>query len=595
MKFPRMFKYLWITILSFRGVIFCFLYAALLALLPIMIPGKPAKGAYVLLLMSGLWVTEVIPIYVTALVPLVFGPLLGIASASVISSSYAKDTNILFFGGLMMACAIENNYIHKRLAITILKIVGSDPKLLMLGFMIPSWFLSMWMSNTATTSMMITIVDPLLTELMKADEEDEKENANSIELPVREGKYDLNNEDEYQPPDTEFVQYHHGPITPIVSNSQSNLKLMSVGFSLSIAYASSVGGVATITGTPPNSILQGTVLTRYGDSTGLNFGTWMCYAFPISAFMFVFIWLWLIILFIGPKSLCTLVQSTKKKEQLARILEAEQQKLGSVKYCEVMSALLFLLLTILWMTRNIGSSGWEKLFANPSEPESVKYISDSTPAILLTILVMILPASNPVKLWRHWKYCYETKTDPNPEITRTLLPWKVALEKFPWGVFLVIGGGFALATIMKNSGLTSIIGEFLGLHLQSIPKTLLNIVCSLTAATMTEFSSNSATASIILPIVYGLCEGLGIHPFLVAFPVTVATSYSFALPTATPPNTIVFAKGKVQVKHMLLAGIPMNIVGCLVAIGAISSYSVPLFGLNSVPEWVKTVTNATNV
>ncbi|CAH8579444.1 unnamed protein product [Schistosoma turkestanicum] len=553
----------------------------------------PAKGAYVLLLMTGLWMTEVIPIYVTALIPLVFGPLLGLAPASTISPSYTKDTNILFFGGLMMACAIENNYVHKRIAISILKLVGSDLKMLMLGFMLPSWFLSMWMSNTATTAMMITIVDPLLNDLMKVDEEDNKERKNSNELTMDSGKPDQIDEEDTQLADANFVQFHHLDLTPEVSNNQPKLRLMSVGFSLSIAYASSVGGVATLIGTPPNSILQGTILNRYGDSTGLNFGTWMAYALPLSAFMFLFTWIWLIILFIGPRSLYSFKQSKRRKEHLARVLEAEQQKLGPIKYCEVLSALLFVLLAILWMTRKIGSSGWGKLFADPNDPKISKYITDSTPAILMAIMAMILPASNPVKLWKHWKYCYKTKTEPDPEITRVLLPWKVALEKFPWGVILVVGGGFALATVVEASGLTHLIGDHLGVHLEYIPITMLNIVCTLTAATMTEFASNSATASIILPIIYSLCEGLRIHPFSIAFPVTIATSFSFALPAATPPNTIVFAKGRIRVKHMLLAGIPMNIVGCLAAVAAVSSYAVPLFGLSTVPSWVNSVTNTT--
>ncbi|CAH8676928.1 unnamed protein product [Schistosoma rodhaini] len=504
MKLPGMYRNLWITILAFRSVIFCFFYAALLMLLPIMVPGKPAKGGYVLLLMTGLWVTEIIPIYVTALIPLVFGPLLGIAPASTISPSYTRDTNMLFFGGLMMACAIENNYVHRRVAISFLKLVGSDPKMLMLGFMLPSWFLSMWMSNTATTAMMITIVDPLLNDLVKVEEGDEDEHDNSNELNLSSVKPEMSNGQDSQVSNTDFVQHHHVVAKSEVSNEQSKLNRMSIGFSLSIAYASSIGGVATIIGTPPNSILQGTTLNRYGDSTGLNFGTWMAYALPLSVFMFLIAWIWLIILFFGPKSLCTFRQSKRRKERLAHILKAEQEKLGSIKYCEILSGALFLLLTTLWMTRNIGSSGWGKLFVDPSDPKTSKYITDSTPAILMAILAMILPASNPVKLWKHWRHCYKTKTEPDPEITRVLLPWKVALVKFPWGVILVVGGGFALATVMQASGLTNVIGAYLGEHLKYIPFTMLSIVCTLTAGAMTEFASNSAAASIILPIIFGL-------------------------------------------------------------------------------------------
>ncbi|CAH8632463.1 unnamed protein product [Heterobilharzia americana] len=148
---------------------------------------------------------------------------------------------------------------------------------------------------------------------------------------------------------------------------------------------------------------------------------------------------------------------------------------------------------------------------------------------------------------------------------------------------------------METSGLTSDIGRYLGEHLKYVDVTLLNFACVFITATMTEFASNAATASIVLPIVYGLCEGLGIHPFIIAFPTTIVTSFSFALPAATPPNTIVFAKGRVRVRHMIAAGILMNVVGCLAAIGAVSSYAVPLFELNSVPQWVYDAMNSTQI
>ncbi|CAH8856386.1 unnamed protein product [Trichobilharzia szidati] len=596
MKLPGIFKNVWITILAFKSVLFCCLYAVVLSIIPATIPGKVAKASYVLLLMTGLWVTEAIPIYITALIPLVFGPLLGIAPASVISPSYTKDTNILFFGGLMVACAIENNYIHKRIAISILKLVGSDPKMLMLGFMLPSWFLSMWMSNTATAAMMITIVDALLTDFLKMEEEEDNAEYNYNNEFIQDTPKSLNRSLCHCRQLIIQIDDNQQELPPITAEKNlKRTKRMNIGFSLSIAYACSIGGIATTIGTPANSILQGQVYNRYGPSTGLYFGTWMGYAFPLSVFMLLFTWFWLSFLFIGPKQCFTFKQSEKRKKLLARLLTEEQQKLGPIKYCEVLSAFFFVILTLLWMTRNLGSTGWGKWFIDPSNPKSATYITDSAAAILMTIIVMITPAANPITLWKHWKHCYETKSEPNPEITRTLLPWNVAVQKFPWGVILVVGGGFALATIMESSGLTTAVGGYLGERLKYIPVTLLNIVCTFTTAAMTEFASNSATASIILPIVYGLCEELGIHPFLIAFPTTVATSFSFALPAATPPNTIVFAKGRVRVKHMIMAGIPMNIVGCFAAIGAVSSYTVPLFGLNTVPSWVNDVKNKTTI
>ncbi|CAH8632450.1 unnamed protein product [Heterobilharzia americana] len=503
-----------------------------------------------------------------------------------------KDTNVLFFGGLMVACAMENNYIHKRIAISVLKLVGSDPKMLMFGFMLPSWFLSMWMSNTATTAMMITIVDSLLSDFAEMEEEDQETDENN--------KLDSMISDESDAYNSQLSssEVERNDVIQTPSSREKKLKQMNrvnVGFTLSIAYASSVGGIATTIGSPTNSILYGSVLNRYGPSTGLDFAKWMGYAVPLSIFMFLLTWFWLSLLFIGPRNCLKFKQSEKRKKLMTRLLKAEEEKLGSIRYCEVLSASLFIILTILWMTRRIGSSGWGKLFIDPANPQSATYITDSAAAIFMSIVVMITPASNPITLWKHWKHCYETKTDPDPEVTRVLLPWKVAVKKFPWGVILVVGGGFALATIMQASGLTAEIGNYLGERLKYIPVTLLNIVCVFITAAMTEFASNSATASILLPIVYGLCEGLRIHPFLIAFPTTVATSFSFALPAATPPNTIVFSKGRVTVKDMIIAGIPMNIFGCLAAVGAISSYAVPLFGLNSLPAWVNNAANSTKI
>ncbi|VDP48973.1 unnamed protein product [Schistosoma mattheei] len=221
-----------------------------------MVPGKPARGGYVLLLMSGLWVTEIIPIYVTALIPLVFGPLLGIAPASTISPSYTRDTNMLFFGGLMMACAIENNYVHKRIAISFLKLVGSDPKM-----SDPQG------SGATSTDAILWILEPMCTIGLEPGfsnfsryEADEEEHNDSNESTLSSVKPEIGNGQDSQVSNTNCVQNDNPVATSKVSNEQSKLKRMSIGFSLSIAYASSIGGVATIIGTPPNSILQGTTL-----------------------------------------------------------------------------------------------------------------------------------------------------------------------------------------------------------------------------------------------------------------------------------------------------------------------------------------------
>ncbi|KAF7256761.1 hypothetical protein EG68_06509 [Paragonimus skrjabini miyazakii] len=161
---------LWIAFLAYRGLGFIILYPIVLIVAPLLISGQPGKGAYILLLMAGYWTTEVIPIYVTALFPVLLGPLFGVLPSNSITVAYMKDTNMLFLGGVLVACAIEHRRLHRRIAITVLKLVGSDPKMLILGFMLPTWFLSMWMSNTATTAMMVTIVEAVLVSLNSIEE-----------------------------------------------------------------------------------------------------------------------------------------------------------------------------------------------------------------------------------------------------------------------------------------------------------------------------------------------------------------------------------------------------------------------------------------
>nr|CAH8854623.1 unnamed protein product [Trichobilharzia regenti] len=544
MRLSGKLKELWITYLAFKGVLFTCAYALILSILPLMVPGKPAKAAYVLLLMSGLWITEIIPIYVTGLIPMVLGPLLQLSYPSKISPAYTTDTNMLTLGGLLMACAVENNDVHKRIAISILRLFGSDPKMLLFGIMLPSWFLSMWMSNTATTAMMITIVDALLTNLTKIEEEDylETDGGNELLQEERNTVQERTHNSYSQLNDAELSPDH------VVRQSMSPKRLkevlrMNAGLSLSISYASSVGGIATTVGTPPNTYLYGLIVSRYGDSTDLDFGTWMLFALPLSIIMFLIVWFWFSVLFFGPRNLLTFKQSERKKKIIVRVLDAEHEKLGSFKYCEGLTIILFTILTILWITRKSGTIGWGRFFVDKNDPKAISYVSDSSAAILMSIIVMIVPASHPVTLWKHWKHCYETKTEPNAVITRALLPWNVAVKRLPWGVIVVIGGGYALAVLVQDSGLSSNIGKYLGDHLKNVSVTVLSTVCIYAIAVFTEFMTNLAAVSIFLPIILSL----------------------------------------------VMAGVPLNIISGLVLLTAMSTYAVPLFGLNNKPSWMNNV------
>ncbi|THD28894.1 Solute carrier family 13 member 2 [Fasciola hepatica] len=544
------FRKLWTVFLAFRRLAFIFLYPALLSIIPASIPGQ--------------------------------------------------DTNMLFIGGLFVATAIEHRGLHKRIALSVLRVVGSDPKMLMLGFMLPTWFLSMWMSNTATTAMMITIVEAVLQSLTSIEETLQKNGDLKTQVdPDKPPMLQMLQQVEQSTPnfasDAQHLDLRSALTTGVVEVKKEEhhnadddemarfrtMKRISIGLSLSICYSSTCGGIATITGTAPNSILFGLVNSLYGENTGLSFGSWMAYALPISLTMLLFTWFWLTLLYFGIRSFCHGTRGSKRDRMVKEVITKETHVLGEFTYAEGVCSCLFLLITLLWVTRSAGSAGWSRFFNRSGEV----FVTDTQPAIVVSLMALVLPAVGPLELWRYQYQHYKDTSAPVDFSNQFLLPWHVAQKRIPWGVVFVLGGGFALSDICQSSGLSAEVGRFLGQRFSELPVMGLVLVCSVCSAALTELTSNAATASILLPIMFSLSESLKIHPFMLAFPVTVGTSFAFSLPAATPPNSIVFGKGRVKVKHMIRSGIFLNVIGSVVSLFAMSTYVPPLFGLRQLPDW----------
>ncbi|KAA0187687.1 Solute carrier family 13 member 2 [Fasciolopsis buskii] len=503
------FRKLWTIFVAFRRLAFIVLFPALLAILPATIPGQAAKGAFVLLLMSGFWLTEVVPIYVTALFPVVFGPMMGLMKSSKVCQAYMKDTNMLFIGGLFVATAIEHRGLHKRIALSVLRIVGSDPK-------IKSQMLQMLHEAQQSTPDFAT--DGKHTELRDA---------------LTTGVVEVQATDRDADDKDELVRLRV-------------MKRLSVALSLSICYSSTCGGIATITGTAPNSILFGLVNSSF----------------------------------------CRSTRGSKRDEMVKEVIAKETRVLGRFTYAEAICTILFLLITLLWVTRNAGSAGWGRFFNKQGEV----FVTDTQPAMVVSLLALILPAVGPLELWRYQYHHYKDTSAAVDFSNQFLLPWHVAQKRIPWGVVFVLGGGFALSDICQSSGLSAEVGQFLGERFSRLPVMGLVLVCSVCAALLTELTSNAATASILLPIMFSLSESLKIHPFMLAFPVTVGTSFAFSLPAATPPNSIVFGKGRVKVMHMIRTGVFLNVIGSVVSLFAMFTYTPSLFGLRQFPDWAVNVT-----
>uniref|UniRef100_A0A8C3NC31 Uncharacterized protein n=1 Tax=Geospiza parvula TaxID=87175 RepID=A0A8C3NC31_GEOPR len=518
------------------------------------LPWQEALCGYVIILMALFWCTEALPLAVTALLPVLLFPLMNIMDSTTVCQEYLKDTNMLFLGGLVMAIAIETWNLHKRVALRVLLITGVRPALLLMGFMVVTAFLSMWISNTATTAMMVPIAQAVMEQLHKS----EAESGTTGQVSEHSNKaFELQEKSPDSFKENEALEKKH-------------LKL-SKGMSLCICYSSSIGGIATLTGTTPNLVI---LLHLYQDNGGIiNFASWFSFAFPTMLVLLILAWMWLQILYLGFNGRCpcpfigmkwNLDPAAKAKEKQAyEIIKEESKKLGKMSFAEIEVSILFVLLVVLWFTREPGFiPGWATVLFNK---DNTSYVTDATVSLFISVLLFILPSGGRAKF-----------RAPPP-----LLDWKVVQEKMPWNIVFLLGGGFALAKGSEESGLSAWLGTKLT-PLQSIPPPAIAFLLCLLIATFTECTSNVATTTLFLPI---LAEAICLNPLYVMLPCTLSASLAFMLPVATPPNAIVFSYGQLRVIDMAKAGFVLNILGVLTITLAINTWASSLFQLQTFPSW----------
>uniref|UniRef100_A0A667YW86 Solute carrier family 13 member 5 n=1 Tax=Myripristis murdjan TaxID=586833 RepID=A0A667YW86_9TELE len=519
----------------------------LLLPLPLVIGTTEAACAYVIILMAVYWCTEALPLAVTALLPALLFPLFGIMKSKDVCMQYLKDTNMLFVGGLMVAVAVEHWNLHKRIALRVLLFVGVRPALLMLGFMGVTAFLSMWISNTATTAMMVPIVQAVLEQL---------NNYSEVEIPQI-----LSSEEQVSPADADSKQPGQTEVEAARRKEAAERMRMCKGMTLCVCYAASIGGTATLTGTGPNLVLKGQMnqlFPQNGDV--INFASWFGFAFPNMILMLTLAWLWLQFVFMG----FNLIECREKEIAAYNVIREQHRQLGPMSFGEMSVLGLFILLVVLWFTRDPGFvAGWATDIFN----SKAEYVTDATVAVFIAVLLFILPSKAPrLCSWR----------------SHTLLTWKVAQKKLPWSIVLLLGGGFALAKGSEESGLSKWMGDQMT-PLQTIPPWAIAMILCLLIATFTECTSNVATATLFLPVLASM--SIGMNPLYVMVPCTLSASFAFMLPVATPPNAIVFSYGYLKVADMARTGIVMNIIGILCITMAINSWGKAMFHLDSFPAW----------
>jgi sodium-dependent dicarboxylate transporter 2/3/5 len=448
----------------------------LLALIPAPdgMPPAALKVAAVTALMATFWITEAIPIAATALIPIALFPLLGVLPTSEVTAAYANHLIYLFMGGFLIAVAIQKWQLHRRMALHTLRVVGGTPRRIVLGFMLATAFLSAWISNTAAAMMMVTIAMALLREIA------------SGEAPQR-------------------------------ADDRTAGTPLGMALMLGVAYSASIGGVATLIGTPPNAILAGILEERYGVTVG--FAQWMAFGVPLSAAMLLAAWFYL--------TRVVLRNAAEPPALGGDVLRGQLDALGPMSRQERRVLGVFTLVVAAWLLRGF------------VDVKALAFVTDSSIAMTGALLLFLIPA--------------------DLKRGEFLLDWATAV-RIPWDVIVLFGGGFALASAFSGSGLTAWLGAELTV-LQGAGPVVILVAVVLLVIFLTEVTSNTATASLLLPVAGALAVAMEVPPVELMVPVAVAASFAFMLPVATPPNAIVFGSRQVDIPQMARAGIWMNLLG----------------------------------
>ncbi len=439
------------------------------------------------------WLTEAVHVTVTALLPIVLLPLLGARSIEAVTAPYAHRLIFLYMGGFFIALAMEKWGLHRRIALRLLGVVGTGPRAMVGGFMLVTALLSMWVSNTATTLMMLPIALSVV-----------------------------------------------GLVTP--GNDEETPGSFPVCMMLGIAYGASIGGIGTIIGTPPNLFLAGFARDTLGEP--ISFARWLVIGLPVVAVFLPLAWFLLCwVLFpLGDLRLEGGVQSIRRAAA----------DLGRMDRGERVTLVVFLSAATAWISR----SWLNEIRIGDVSP--LAGLTDPGVGMIAGLSLFLIP----VRRVEGRREC--------------ALDWKTA-SRLPWGVLILFGGGLSLADSIRDNG----VGDYLAAQvagLGGVHPVLFTLVLVAMVIFLTELTSNFATTATLVPILASVAIGLGIDPFLLIVPATVAASCAFMLPVATPPNAVVFGSGKVTVAQMARAGIWLNLVGIVVVTVLTYAVIVPLLG-----------------
>jgi solute carrier family 13 (sodium-dependent dicarboxylate transporter), member 2/3/5 len=443
--------------------------------------------AAVTVLMGVWWITEAIPLSATALLPVTLFPLLGVTSIAEAAAPYARDLIFLFFGGFMLGLSMEKWELHKRIALIILRLVGGSPSRIIGGFMLVTALLSAWVSNTATAIIMLPIATSVIAILRTNDTKEKGGDA----------------------------------------SEQFAITLL-----LAIAYSASIGGIATLIGTPPNLVLASIV--EETEHLDISMARWLMVAAPTSAVFLVIVW------FVLTRVLFRF--SDLSGEAIRGLIRRDLESLGPVSRGERFVFVLFLCTAAAWIAR-------PQLVAlgKAYDLTALSTLRDSTIAMVAALLMFVVPVE--------------------PRKGVFMLDWQTVTKKTPWSILILFGGGLSLAQSISKTGLAEYIAS--GMHgLAGMPSVVMVLVIVTAVVFLTEITSNTALTAAMLPVLAAAAPALDLNPIQLLMPATIAASFAFMLPVATPPNAVIFGSGLVPQQAMLRAGFVFNLIGIVIATAA---------------------------
>lgn len=414
------------------------------------------------------WVSEVIPMAVTALIPIMLFPLAGVMPMEETCLSYSNRFVFLFLGGFLLALGMEKWELHRRIAMAVVRATGTSANRIILGFLLATYFISMWISNTATTLMMFPIATSVVTLLVH-------------------------------------------------ERSDRGHRRFATALMLSIAYGSSIGGIATLVGSPPNASMAG-IMSKSFD-IHISFLEWMKWGLPFSMVLLAGVYL-LLVYVLFPNRLGSFALGKE-------VIDTEWKALGPVTGAQRRVFVAFIAAAVLWIA--------QEPIAAVLKPWGAEW-TDTTIAMLVGCSLFLVPSGR----------------------GGAVLEWRDT-ERLPWGILLMFGGGMSLAKAFEHTGLMKALTGSLA-HMSDVPPYQVMLLMCAAGLVLTALISNIAMVNAFVPIVAATALGLGIDPVACVIPVTMAASCDFMFPMSTPPNAIVYSSGYIRSGDMLKGGILLNVL-----------------------------------